>query len=687
MVHYTEFDYSIMSKIKYIIPRGRGDKKSVNDIIIMADTETSKKDPSKIGENHVVAWTVSMRAYGHNIATLYGSRPSELIWTLTELHEKMLGVKTIIYFHNYAYDYVFLRKFMYDFWGIPTKVLNTNSHYPINMEFINDIVIRDSLILAQRKLEKWADDMNVEHKKAVGKWDYDKVRNQDEPFTADELQYIECDTLAGVECLQATKDILNKEWYAMPYTATGIPREETVKRAKEYGWQLVRDKFFQIVPTYEQQMKLEKVYHGGFTHGNRHFINTTITETVQGLDFSSSYPFNMLARKYPMGKFLPANEMYTVDEILKKADRYAYMFRLNMLKPRLKNDNINMPVLQASKCTELLDPVLDNGRVLCCTRCSIYVNEVDLSIIAEQYDWDKAICDEVEYTTKAYLPRWFTDYVFECYQNKTTLKGGDPVAYALAKAKLNSLYGMCVQHPIKETINENYGTGEYSAAEDSNPVELYAKYLEGKKNVLVYQWGCWVTSYAMRNLFNLGKCCDTWLYSDTDSCYAIGWHWDMIEKFNEQCKADLQANNYGCVPFNGKDYWLGIAEADPKDIYTEFRYQGAKRYCGRAKIDGELHITVAGVPKKNGAKCLQNDINNFKPLLIFDGVTTGKLQHTYFYVNDIYTDANGNETGDSIDLSPCDYILDSNKVDDWENIFREEINIQVCDFNFTRGDL
>ena len=44
----------------------------------------------------------------------------------------------------------------------------------------------------------------------------------------------------------------------------------------------------------------------------------------------------------------------------------------------------------------------------------------------------------VEYAEKDYLPRWFTDYVFECFTAKTMLKGGDPVAYALAKAKVNS---------------------------------------------------------------------------------------------------------------------------------------------------------------------------------------------------------------------------------------------------------
>ena len=88
-----------------------------------------------------------------------------------------------------------------------------------------------------------------------------------------------------------------------------------------------------------------------------------------------------------------------------------------------------------------------------------------------------------------------------------------------------------------------------------------------------------------------------------------------------------------------------------------FKYVGAKRYCGRSYEDNELHITVAGVPKK-AAACLKDDITVFKTNFVFDGKTSGKKLHTYRHVDDIYIDEFGNETGDSIDLSPCDYKLD-----------------------------
>ena len=73
--------------------------------------------------------------------------------------------------------------------------------------------------------------------------------------------------------------------------------------------------------------------------------------------------------------------------------------------------------------------------------------------------------------------------------------------------------------------------------------------------------------------------------------------------------------------------------------------------------------------------CLDNDLNNFKPGFIFLGTKTGKKQHTYFYTDDIYTDENGNITGDSIDLNPCDYLLDMVRIDDFDAIMTDEIEV------------
>ena len=115
------------------------------------------------------------------------------------------------------------------------------------------------------------------------------------------------------------------------------------------------------------------------------------------------------------------------------------------------------------------------------------------------------------------------------------------------------------------------------------------------------------------------------------------------------------------------------------DDYTQFKVQGAKRYAGRCKKDGDIHITVAGVPKR-GASCLQDDLNNFTKGFTFKGTETGKKAHIYFK-SDIYIDEDGNETADSIDLVPNDYKLDSTDKFTLEDLLSEEIEVITYEDN------
>jgi hypothetical protein len=277
------------------------------------------------------------------------------------------------------------------------------------------------------------------------------------------------------------------------------------------------------------------------------------------------------------------------------------------------------------------------------------------------------------------------------------LKGGDPVLYALAKAKLNSLYGMCVQKSLRDNLVEDYVTGEYEpeipinedTGEPYTNEELYQKYVDNNNSVLPYQWGVWVTSHAMYNLFQLAKCCikpdgeNCFVYSDTDSIYATYWDEDKLNDYNNKCVQKLRDNGYEPVEYNCKTYTPGVAEFDGS--YSEFITLGAKRYCCRYSDDerneekkrGKLKITVAGVPK-SAVKCLHDDINNFKDGFIFHGEDTGKLTHHYIIEDSIIND-NGDERGDSIDLTPCDYLLSSIYVYDDDELFTEEVEMQVYD--------
>lgn len=657
-----------------------------SDMIIFADTETSKeKENTTYSEkgvikynsvtNYIVLWTITLRVYGRNLVTLYGYKPSDFCKCLQLIINNLQGMHYYVFFHNLAYDYVFLRKFLYQAFGNPSYQLATKPHYPIIIEFDNGLIFRDSLILAQRSLFKWSMDLDVEHKKAVDTWDYDKIRLQSAPeYTDIELTYAEHDTLAGAECIEKTMQLLDKKLCELPLTATGIPREQVRKRGKENK---AHEKFKYMVCDLEVQEMLESVFHGGFTHGNRHIIDYIQTGITKSFDFASSYPFCMLAFKYPVEKFRPVEGTASIDTILSLSKENAFLFRLIMINPKLNDYLYPMPYLQYSKCNKVINPILDNGRILSADYVDIYLNELDLEVIASQYTKTHHIIKDCYVARKDYLPRWFTDYVYELFEAKTKLKGGDKVLYAMKKATLNSCYGMTVQKPVKDDIVENYETGEYSYADNSldEYKEKYEKYCKSMNSILPFQWGCWVTSYAARNIFKLGACAKHWFYTDTDSAYAQGWDIEKVNEYNNQCKELLKANGYGAVIYNDREYWLGVAEPDSE--YTEFIVQHSKCYAGRSKDDGELHITVAGVPKKAVTE-LKNNLNNFRPGFIFSGIASGKKTHTYQYVDKIYIDKNGNEIGDNIDLTPCDYKLNSiNHVPELEEYLTETVEIQV----------
>lgn len=450
MTYWSDFDYSILTNmIECFMRKGyKKDDRKFNDIIIMADTETSKNEPNKMEkgqyipvDNYVVAWTISMRAYHTNIVTLYGRTPRDMIECILQIHEALRGDDTYLYFHNLSYDWWFLRKFFFERMGYPQRQLNTKPHYPIMIEFANGIKVRDSLILSQRSLDKWAKDMMVEHKKAKGLWDYDLIRDQNTELSQDELEYIEHDTLAGVECLDATLVHLNKSLASIPYTATGIPREEVRRRGKSNN---AHDNFKKLMGDYNQQLILEQVYHGGYTHANRYLVDELIEGETKCYDFASSYPYSMLAYKYADEKFTPY-EACKPEHILRNSDNYVWICELIMLKPELKSPAIQMPALQFSKCLKSMNAINDNGRILKAEYVEIYVTNVDLEVLCQQYTAEEMLCVDVLVAHASYLPQWFTDYVYECFVQKTILKGGDPVAYAIAKARVPSiLYMECV---------------------------------------------------------------------------------------------------------------------------------------------------------------------------------------------------------------------------------------------------
>lgn len=669
------------------VDQARGkDKRRINELFIMLDTETSKSeedvkrpDGSYIdNDNYIVAWSCAFNVYGYDLMTVWGDSPEQIAPFLEEVHKTLRGNKTVIYVHNLSYDWQFLRKWFYRAFGEPVAQLNTKPHYPVNIDFECGISLRDSLILAQRSIEKWAKDLGVEHGKAVGSWDYERIRHQREPLTKEELKYIECDVLAGVECLSVLRKTLGVTYASMPYTQTGIVRAAGREAGKPNGAHRLAKACYE--KGYEVYHLLTEIYHGGYTHANRHLTGWTIEENIKAHDFSSSYPYTMLCFPMPAERFWKYPGAIDENYILSNMKKTAFIFRFRAREVHLKNLDEPFPTLQLCKVRRIIDCVIDNGRVLDAGYIDIYLNEIDFALISRQYRWEECSIDDVYCSAKELLPKWLRDFIYDLYKQKTQLKGGDKVLYAIAKAKLNSVYGMCVQRVLMDDIVENPLTGDYTTVSKDTPEEFEHE-INKRGTFLFYAWGVWTTSIAQSNVLDLTYCVnnrvENALYVDTDSCYATDWNPAALELYNKICRENLKVAGYDPVIFNGREYVPGIAELDGE--YTQFRTVGAKRYCCREKDSGELKLTVSGVPKKAGAKCLNDDIENFKQGFVFEGTKTGKLTHLYQYVDDIYQNDYGDWIADSVNLVPCDYLLDESIEHAIDTFGYEEVYIQVYD--------
>ena len=114
----------------------------------------------------------------------------------------------------------------------------------------------------------------------------------------------------------------------------------------------------------------------------------------------------------------------------------------------------------------------------------------------------------------------------------------------------------------------------------------------------------------------------------------------------------------------GEKHLLGLFESETKKgrkyTYDSLITQGAKKYA--VSIDGEIKITVAGVPKGNGSKALK-DLNDFRDDFEFKAKDTGKKTIVYLdeQVENTFVDKDGkvftNKDKTGCCILPCSYVL------------------------------
>lgn len=511
------------------------------------------------------------------------------------------GCALVCYVHNLSYEWQWLRSV------IPVDKVFAMDKRKILKFVSGKIEFRCSYLWTNMSLDRFLKSMDVPNKKIKG-FDYTKKRYPWTKLNKAELQYCINDvkglTQGIIKKLKADGDDL----YTVPMTSTGYSRRLAKQSLK--GMQRI---IWHWLPDLEVFRGLRDEFRGGDTHGHRKNANRLLRVGMYGIDkmggkdISSSYPAQLYKEKYPK-QFIPAEPQYLLDYI-----NYgkACLFYISFDNIRLKNDDFGDPYLSKAKCTNIVDPVYDNGRILKAKALRTCLNEIDFAIVAAEYDFDGYICEQLWIAQKAYLPQSFRDLLMETYIRKTELKGVDGAEYEYnhSKALFNSFYGMMVQNPCKPDYVYDPATGLLNEDMSKTEEELIAQY---KRNGwLPYQWGVWCTSYARLQLHRGIHCVDPldFLYCDTDSVKYVGNYDKEFNQLNKMYR-DKAAS---AVDPAGKRHYLGVYEDDAE--YLAFKTMGAKKYAYE-DMQGKLHITISGVNKKLGAEEL-GSIDKFTEGFVF----------------------------------------------------------------------
>ena len=586
--------------------------------------------------------------------------------------------RLVIYVHNLGYEFQFMCHYFN--WE---NVFAINERKPIKALCSYGIEFRDSYILSGYSLANTAKNLTT-HKvrKMEGDLDYSLIRHQSTQLTEKELGYCSNDIeiiLAYINEQIAQYEDITK----IPLTNTGRVRKyvkdacyytsSNHRKSNRGKYQRYRQIMSDLTLDKATYIQLKRAFMGGFTHSNPNHTGKTL-ENVSSIDLTSSYPTVMLADKFPMSRAKELN-ITKVEELKKAMSLYCLVFDLKLegLRNTLKYESY----ISESKCFKMVKPVINNGRVYDAEMIQTTITDVDFNIIEKVYEWDKISIANVRGFVKAYLPKSIIESILNLYQDKTTLKGveGKEVEYLLSKGMLNSVYGMCVTDVVKDehVFHETWGIERVDVDEKID------EYNKSKNRFLFYPWGIWVTAYARRNLWtailNIG---DDYIYSDTDSIKMLNFdsHKEYVEKYNKHIGKKLadmmehyKLNVELLAPktIQGKAKPLGIWEFEGN--YSHFKTLGAKRYL--VKENGEFHLTVAGLSKKNGINHMVNIcggdteqvFNIFNDDLYIPANKTGKMTHTYIDTEKemFVVDYDGVQervlTLSGIHLEPCDFTL------------------------------
>ena len=571
----------------------------------------SEKDKNRcIKRSHMYIWM-----FGINDIVYYGRTWDELKLFLKRLDDH-INDRKYVFIHNLAFEFQYLKSnFHFD------EVSARKSHKVITaiMKDYN-IMLKCSYMMSNVGLKYLPKMFDLPVEKKVGDLDYSLIRNPNTPLSEKELGYCEYDCLVLYHYILKELEVYEDVKH-IPTTNTGKVRRELQDLTRtNFKYRRVVNKAINTNPIIYN--RLCEAFLGGYTHANWIYADEVL-HNVDSYDIASSYPYVLVTQKYPNSEFRPCK----IKKREEMSRRLAYLLVVKFKNVKCKYYN---NFISASKCRNLRGAKYDNGRLISADEFEMTLTDIDFYFYLDTYDLEYEIV-ECYYSSMSYLPKTLIEFILDKYVGKTELKGveGREMEYGRIKGMYNSIYGMSVTNNIRDNVIYDDLSGIWEEVPLTNDEIIEKLQSEKKKSFLSFAYGVWVTAYARDNLLRrVIENDDYVVYCDTDSCKLVdGYNKEVFLNYNKQvaekiefvCKVlKLDFNKYAPSDIKGNKHMMGLFEKECN--YDEFITQGAKKYA--YKIDGKIHITVAGVPKC-GAKSL-NSLEDFRDNFVFKYEDTNK---------------------------------------------------------------
>lgn len=587
------------------------------------DIETSSFSQNDKNYATMYIWQMSF-ATPSEMIVIHGRTWSEWISLMSEIKNTLYYMphkpKLVIYVHNLSYEFYWIMSKLYI-----NKVFARKRNKPIYCQSDN-ILFKCSYFLSNMSLRNLADEYGYSQKENM---DYSLKRFWFTPLTKEEISYSETDVIIIAQyILDEIKR--NGRIQDIPLTSTGYARRYCLNHIRSTTYFVGYKKNVQNMVDFDYDLFqiLYNAYSGGYTHSN--FTYTGITwEHIIPYDFNSSYPGVMVRKKFP-SKFRQVTNptVSKLNEFIKEG-KYAIVMRIKLKNLMSIKQN---SILSVNKCKAEGEVIVDNGRLRHAKYVDVTLTDLDYKLLKLFYQFDKDIEIVSMYISQyRYLPKSFIEAILKLYHDKTTLKGTeDPILkrrYAISKALLNSLYGMCVTNPLNDEIIFNpENTDDVWSKVECDPNEGLEKYKNSIKLFTAYQWGVWVSAWARYELLTtVSEIDDIVIYCDTDSIKAFDNPklYEAIERKNKIIHSEnleiMKIYHLTDDQISPLQHELGLW--DKEKIYKYFKTLGAKRYVfTKEKTPDEFEITIAGVPKDKGAYYIARkaEEEGISPFELFD---------------------------------------------------------------------